>query len=116
MRYIIANDRTSIAYREPVKNLSFIGTFFKWTAGQDKNHHIAWIGICLLTTTAVFFPLTMAAIVLNGLHFSLIIVAKLALVMVFVLNLAAMPTRYTIPAFVLGILTDIVIIIISIFY
>ena len=113
MRYSIPDTQTSIAFRAPVKSRSIIYSFFKWSAVQDKQHHIAWTGICLLATTAVFFPLTMAAVLWNGGDFALIITAMIALMLVAVLNLAAMPTRYTIPAFMMGILIDVCIIITS---
>ena len=115
MRYIISNDKTSVAWREPVRSHSMIHNFIEWSAGQDTQHHIAWMGISVLATTGVFFPLTMASIVLNNGGFPLIITAMIALVMVFVLNIAAMSTRYTIPAFLMGILIDAAVIIISIF-
>jgi hypothetical protein len=106
MSYAISRDTNTAGYMAPAKNQSFISVFFQWSARQDADHHIAWAGISMLATTAVFFPLTMASIVLNGAAFPLIITAMVALVLVVVLNLAAMPTQYTIPAFVLGILID----------
>jgi len=116
MLHIISSNKTSIAYRAPAKNHSILYDFTKWCAGQEEQHHIAWTGISMLTTTAVFFPLTMACILSNGSSFPLIITAMISLVMVFVLNLAAMPTQYTIPAFFLGILIDAAVIITTIFY
>ena len=116
MSYTISTVKSETRYSIPAKSPSFVSAFFTWSADQDREHHIAWTGISMLATAAVFFPLTMAAIVLNGAHFPLIITAMVALVMVVVLNLAAMPTRYTIPAFVLGILIDAAVIITSILY
>ena len=115
MRYIVSNDQTSIAYREPVKAHSLLHTFNAWCTAQDAQHHFGWTGISLLATAAVFFPLTMAFVLVNGAAFPLIITAMVALVLVLVLNLAAMPTRYTIPAFFFGIGIDIAIIATSIF-
>ena len=65
--------------------------------------------------SAVIFPLTMAAILLNGAVFSLIITAIVSLALVVITNLAAMSTRYTIPFLMLGILIAIVAITLSFF-
>ncbi|MEO5593093.1 MAG: hypothetical protein ABIR15_18685 [Chitinophagaceae bacterium] len=116
MRYIIPNDKTSVAWREPVRNHSRIHNLIEWFAGQDKQHQITWTDIFLLAATGVLFPLTMAFIVLNNGGFPFIITAMAGQVLVFVLNIAAMSTRYKIPAFFLGILIDAAIIITSIFY
>ena len=116
MSYTILTEQSATGYTAPAKRRSFISTFFQWSAGQEAEHHIAWTGVSLLTTTAVLFPLTMASVLLNGAAFPLIITAMAALVLVVVLNLAAMPTRYTIPAFALAILIDVAVIITSIFY
>jgi len=116
MGYIISNDKTSITYRSPVKTRSQVHIFIEWATGQDKEHHFAWTGISLLATAAVLFPLTMTFILINGAAFPLMMIAMLALVLVVVLNLAAMPTRYTIPAFFLGALIDTGVIIATIFY
>ena len=116
MRYSISHDKTSVAYRKPVRNHSSSHDFIEWCTNQDKQYHIGWTGVSLVATTAVLFPLTMAFLLLNGASFPLIMSAMISLVLVAVLNLVAMPTRYTIPAFLLGILIDAAVIIISIFY
>ncbi len=66
-----------------------------------------------MAVAAVFFPATMAVILLNGALFGLIIAAMASFVMIVVANLAALPTRYTIPLLLLGILADVVIAIIA---
>lgn len=78
-------------------------------------HHIGWVGICVTSMTAVVFPLTLAAVLFNGASFGLIIVAMCSLVLVFVSNLAAMPTKYTIPFFAVGVAIDLVVIGLSFF-
>ena len=60
------------------------------------------------TMTAIFFPLTMAVILQNGASFGLMVAAMVSLTLVVVTNLAALPTKYTIPFFFLGILIDVV--------
>jgi hypothetical protein len=89
--------------------------FFKWAESQDQQNHVGWVGITVTAMSAVFFPLAMAFILINGASFGLIIAAMAALALVVVTNLSALPTKYTIPFFILGVLTDLVIIVISFF-
>lgn len=63
--------------------------------------------------TAIFFPATMGVILLNGASFGLIIAAMASLVLVVVSNLAALPTKYTLPCYLLGILIDVVAVVLS---
>jgi hypothetical protein len=109
----------SITYHSDYDNLvlqpankSIFNRFFTWTKQEEKNH-IAWVGISITAMTAVFFPITMAAILFNGAVFKLIVGAMISLAMVVITNLAALPTKYTIPAFLTGIVMDIGLIIIS---
>jgi|SRR5664279_3869291 len=81
--------------------------FLNWTKKEEKNR-IAWLGISITMMTAVFFPITMASILLHGAVFKLIIGAMFSLILVVVPNMAALPTRYTIPAFFTGVLIDII--------
>ncbi len=85
---------------------SLVSKFIRWATEQDAENHIAWAGISLIATAAALFPFTMAIILINGAVFPLILGAMVSLVLVVALNLAAMPTRYTIPAFLLSILID----------
>ena len=86
--------------------------FLTWINREEKNR-IAWVGISITAMSAVFFPLTMAAILFNGAVFALIIGAMCSLALVVITNLAALPTKFTIPAFFLGIGIDIVLIMAS---
>ena len=89
-----------------------ISRFISWVNREEKNH-IAWVGISITAMAAVFFPITMAAILFNGAVFKLIIGAMFAFALVVITNLADLPTKYTIPAFFLGAGIDIVLIIAS---
>jgi hypothetical protein len=93
-------------------NKSIISRFSDWTKREEKNH-IAWVGISIIAMTAVFFPITMAAILFHGAVFKLIIGAMIPLTLVVIMNLAALHTKYTIPAFLTGIFMDIILISIS---
>ncbi|HSZ34736.1 MAG TPA: hypothetical protein VK772_15575 [Puia sp.] len=99
-------------YSLKIENRNLLTRFFAWTINEEKNR-IAWAGISITVMTAILFPLTMTAILFNGLDFKLIIGAMSSLVLVLVTNLAALPTKYTIPAFLTGIIIDLVLIIAS---
>jgi hypothetical protein len=92
------------------KNL--LSRFLTWTNNEEKNR-IAWMGISITAMSAVFFPITMAAILIHGAVFKLIIGGIFSLSLVVIANLAALPTKYTIPAFIAGIIIDIVLIMTS---
>jgi len=86
--------------------------FMDWTKNEEKNR-IGWVGISITAVAAIFFPITMSVVLINGAIISLIMGAMISMVAVVITNLAAMPTKYTIPALMLGILVDIVLIAIS---
>ncbi len=105
-----------IAYQSDYKKLSMdienrnlLTRFLTWIKNEEKNR-IAWAGISITVMCGVLFPITMTAILLNGAVFKLIIGAMSALVLVVVTNLAALPTKYTIPAFLTGIIIDLALI------
>jgi hypothetical protein len=109
----------AITYHSSYKSLSaqrshnnILSRLMAWIISEEKNR-IAWVGISITAMSAIFFPFTMAAILFNGAVFPLIIGAMISLAIVVITNLAALPTKYTIPAFLLGILIDLVLIIVS---
>ena len=88
---------------------TIVTRFLNWTKEEEKNR-LAWLGVSLIMMTAVFFPVTMVSILLHGAAFQLIIGAMFSLILAVVPNMAALPTRYTIPAFFTGVLIDIILI------
>lgn len=115
MTYIVSQSETLQQQSSVRGKKSLIGRFIQWVTNEDKEHHIAWVGGSVTIMTAIVFPLTMAAIIMNGAAFGLIVVAMVSLVLVVTTNLAAMETRYTIPFFFLSILIDFGVIIASFF-
>jgi uncharacterized membrane protein len=87
---------------------NWVSRFFEWAAAEDAERHVGWVGFSVMSMAGVFFPATMTVILLNGALFGLIIAAMVALVLVVVGNLAALPTKYTIPFLFLGVLIDVV--------
>ena len=104
-----------ISYKLPKTKTSYFRSFDKWATHEDLENHVGWIGIGIISMTAVIFPLTMAAILFNGASAGLIGIAMISLVMVVIVNLAAISTRYTIPFLLAGILMDIIAVLISVF-
>jgi hypothetical protein len=102
-------------YHLTEKRPAVFSRFMSWAANEDEERHIGWVGITVTTMTAIFFPLTMALILMNGAVFGLIVAAMVSLVLVVVTNLAAMPTKFTIPFYLLGILIDVTVIALSFF-
>jgi len=98
-----------VQYPIQAQHKTAISRFSAWLNREEKNR-IAWVGISITAMAAVFFPLTMSAILYNGAVFKLIIGAMVSLSLVVITNLAALPTKYTIPAFFLGVGIDIVLI------
>ncbi len=113
MAYTISHSQAAYNYRNTEKKPSVILRFFIWAKNQDEVNHVGWVGISVTLMSAVLFPLTMAVVLLNGGIFGLIIMAMVALDLVVITNLAALPTRYTIPFLALGALIDITAIVCS---
>ena len=115
MTYTISQPGSLSGQKLTKEGKSWISRFFEWAKNEDTERHVAWVGITVTAMAAVFFPLTMSVILLNGALFGLIITAMISLALVVITNLAAMPTRFTIPFFVLAMLIDLGAIITSFF-
>ncbi|MBM3415564.1 MAG: hypothetical protein FJY20_03760 [Bacteroidetes bacterium] len=83
--------------------------FIQWADGQEKNR-FGWTAGILAGHGCVATILTMLAIVFTGNHFIFWPFAIVAMAVCVVTNLAAMPTRITIPVFFFSLLVDLVII------
>ena len=97
-----------------VERLSIIAKFMNWCIGQEKNR-LGWLGGILVVHGCLFTPITLFAIILSGTYFPFYIAALVAMGLAVVTNLAAMPTKFTIPIFFFSLLVDIAIIISCIF-
>ena len=97
--YVIEQPKQSLAAR-----------FLTWCAGQEPNR-FGWLGAALGVHGCVTTPLALFAIVLSGNHIALWVLALVAMGATLVTNLAAMPTKITIPIFFLTVLVDLAIII-----
>lgn len=84
--------------------------FINWSAGQEKNR-LFWLAFTTVGHGCIFTLATMVAIIFSGNHFIYWPFAIAAMGMSLVSNLAALPTKITIPVFFLSVLIDAVIII-----
>ena len=83
--------------------------FINWCEGQEKNRFI-WLGLALAGHGCALTPITLFAVILSGNLIFFWVMAMVAMMIALVTNLAAMPTKYTIPAFFISIVMDLVII------
>ena len=89
---------------------SIVAKFINWCIGQEKNR-LGWLGGILAIHGCLFTPITLFAIILSGTYFPFYMAALVAMGLAVVTNLAAMPTKFTIPIFFFSLLVDIAIII-----
>ena len=88
-------------------NTSVWSRFITWADGQEERRFM-WLALALGGHGCVLTPLTILLVVaLTGLNLALFLTALGAMALALIVNLAAMPTRYTIPAFFLSVLVDI---------
>jgi hypothetical protein len=96
--YSNENTRTSV-YRR----------FINWCEAQQENR-LLWLGISLSAHGCIITPIAVMAILLAGTNMFLFVLAIVAMGASLVTNLAALPTKITIPVFILSTLIDIAII------
>jgi len=84
--------------------------FIIWCDSQEK-YKLGWLGASLTLHGCVLTILTMFAVVLSGNHFIFWPFIIGAMGVTLVVNLAAMPTRVTIPIFFFSVLLDLMIIV-----
>jgi hypothetical protein len=92
-----------------VERPSVFKKFFRWCTIQEKNR-FGWVASSLAIHGCVLTPFTLFAIILSGNNIVYWVLATIAMMMTLVVNLAAMPTKVTIPTFFLSILLDLFII------
>jgi hypothetical protein len=97
-------------YTEKTSSPSLISKFIHWCEGQQENR-LLWLGIALAGHGCILTPLTVMAVLLAGTNLTLFMLALVAMAISLVTNLAALPTRITIPALAFTVLMDIAIVI-----
>jgi len=88
--------------------------FIDWCEGQEK-YRFGWLAAALSIHGCILTILTMFAVVLAGNHFIFWPFVIGAMAVTLISNLAAMPTKITIPVFFFSVIIDLVIIITCLF-
>jgi|SRR5687767_1305397 len=88
--------------------------FIDWCDGQEK-YRFGWLAAALSIHGCILTILTMFAVVLAGNHFIFWPFVIGAMAITLISNLAAMPTKITIPVFFFSVIMDLVIIITCLF-
>ena len=88
---------------------STIAKFFRWAARQESSR-FGWIAGILALHGCVITPITILIVAATGMNLALFISTMAAMGLALTTNLAAMPTKVTIPAFVLSIIIDLAVI------
>ncbi len=109
------NQTITANYQESISRPSIFSNFFTWCANQEQNR-LLWIGIALTAHGCVLTPITGIAVQMAGNNMMLFTLVIASMVMVLVTNLAALPTKITIPVFIMSVVIDIAIVIACAFY
>jgi hypothetical protein len=96
-----------------ISRRSKLSQFIAW-CDQQEQHRFGWLAVALAGHGCVLTPLTLLTIVFSGNLFALWIMAIAAMGMTLVVNLAALPTKITLPVFFFSILIDIATVVMAI--
>ena len=107
------NQTINSTYNDVALKTSLWTRFMAYCKGQEANR-LLWLGVILAVHGCILTPITVMATFFAGPSFSLFMAGMVAMGIALVTNLAAMPTRITIPAFALSVLVDIAVIVSSI--
>lgn len=109
METILYHPETT-GFIENKKTKSFISKFINWCERQEQ-YRFGWLAAALSIHGCALTPITLFAIILAGTNIAFFVLALVAMGMTLVTNLAAMPTKITIPVFFLSAVIDLTIII-----
>jgi hypothetical protein len=110
----ILNPTIAANYQQHVFRPSFFTTFFQWCTAQNENR-LLWLGIIVAAHGCILTPLTAIAVYFGGSSLVLFMMTFIAMGIALVTNLAAMPTKYTLPAFTLSVIIDLGVVVSSLF-
>jgi hypothetical protein len=86
--------------------------FINWCKNEERNR-LGWLALGLAGHGCVITPLVVLAITMSGNNFIFWIIAMVAMGATLVINLAALPTKITIPIFLFSVMIDIMIVVIT---
>ncbi len=99
----------TIHFPAQTKKNTLVHRFFSWCRSQEKNR-LAWLAVIIAGHGCIITPITLLIVMLSGTNFIVWPWIIAAMGMPLVTNLAALPTKITIPLFFLSIMMDFVII------
>ena len=94
---------------------SLFSRFIAWCDSQEK-FRFGWVAAIIAIHGCVLAPITVLAITLGTNHIAYWGVAIGAMAIALVANLAAMPTKITIPIFFFSVVLDVALIVINLAY
>ncbi|HEV8284945.1 MAG TPA: hypothetical protein VGQ09_11590 [Chitinophagaceae bacterium] len=104
--------KTITSYALPHKTIapfSIFNKFFEWCETQEKNR-FGWLAISITAQGCIITLLVIFTVGATGNNLILWIAGMIAMGIMLIVHLAALPTKITIPTFVLSIIIDVVII------
>ena len=100
----------SPAYQHSVKEKSVVSRFFDWCQSQEK-YRFGWLSAILAGHGCFITPLTLLFVMIAGNSMLLWAFVIGAMGASLITNLAALPTKITIPVFFLSLLVDVVVVV-----
>lgn len=107
------NHSIATTYSPAATKPTAFSRFFTWAEAQQFNR-LLWIGISLFLHGCVLAPLVAFLVLSSGANMGLFVLGVASMSSCLFVNLAAMPTKVTIPVLILSILVDLGIIIATI--
>lgn len=98
------------SYTPAIRKPSILTRFMTWCKNQNDNRFV-WLAVILFAHGCFFTPLTLFVIVTTGNNPVAMPFAIAAMGMALITNLAALPTKVTLPTFFLSLAIDLGIII-----
>lgn len=97
-------------YTANIAKTNPFASFIAWCANQEE-HRLLWLAIALAGQGCVLTPITLFAGMWSGVDMMLFSLATIAIVLNVIVNLAAMPTKITIPVLFFSVLLNIFVIV-----
>lgn len=106
----IQHPARTIQFPVYTQKTSLLRRFLTWCGTQEQNR-LLWLALIITAHGCVITPVTLGFVMLFGNNFIFWPWAIAAMAMSLIVNLAAMPTKVTLPVFFLSLLIDLVIIV-----
>ena len=92
-------------YTSEKAKTSLVSRFLNWCEAQEESR-FGWLAVMIFVHGCVLTPITILAVVSSGNSMVAWGFAMAAMAMTLISNLAAAPTKYTVPIFFLSLLID----------